>query len=105
LQKNGEYRPTSREVKSDNSSEQIKSHSFGKSQGVPSKLYLRVPSLTSEKFVRAKNLVEIFEGSVSVIFYDTEAKSYNPSGLGFDATDYTVGELKKLLGDDNVVLK
>jgi hypothetical protein len=70
-----------------------------------SKLYLRVDSLDCDAFHKAKNLVEIFEGSVAVIFYDTSSKQYHPSGLGFDATDYTVKQLKALLGEENVVLK
>lgn len=105
LEKNGEFRPKTQGTKSESAVVQDAAKSFGRQAAAPSKLYLRVPSLTHDKFVRAKNLVEIFEGGISVIFYDTEAKTYNPSGLGFDATDYTVGELKKLLGDDNVVLK
>ena len=62
-------------------------------------------SLDSDEFLKAKNLVEIFEGTIPVIFYNSSTKEYCPSGLAFDATDYTINQLKSLLGDENVVLK
>lgn len=105
LEKNGEYCRKDSSAKAANTDISENKQSFG---GVPKnadKLYLRVPSLQSDEFVRAKNLVEIFEGSVSVIFYDTETKQYHPSGLGFDATEYTLKQLSELLGNENVVLK
>ncbi len=105
LEKNGEYRKGGRKNAPQASHNAEHKHIFG---GVPknaTKLYLRVDSLTSEAFARAKNLVEIFEGDVSVIFYDTSTKQYHPSGLGFDATEYTLKQLSELLGSENVVLK
>ena len=66
---------------------------------------MRVPNLTCEQFVKAKNIVEIFEGETEVIFFDSSSKQYKPSGLGFDITDYTIKQLKALLGDENVVIK
>jgi DNA polymerase-3 subunit alpha len=68
-------------------------------------LYLRVPKLDSEAWRRAKNLLEIFEGALPVSVYDAESKTYHKQSLGFDCTAYTVRELKKLLGEENVVLK
>ena len=64
-----------------------------------------MPNVECREFLYAKNLVEIFEGNLPVIFYDSSKKEYLPSGLGFDATDYTVKELQDLLGSENVVLK
>ncbi len=69
------------------------------------KLYLRVKDRECREFVLAKNLVEIFEGNIQVIFFDESEKKYLSSGLSFSVTDYTITELKKILGDDNVVLK
>ena len=57
------------------------------------------------EFAKAKNTVEIFEGAVEVIFYDSSTKEYRSSGLSFDATEYTLKQLKIILGDENVVLK
>lgn len=83
-----------------------RSESFGASREQrANKLYLRVSSLSSEGFVRAKNIVEIFEGDVEVIFYDSSDKKYKPSGLRFDATDYTISQLRQILGAENVVIK
>lgn len=106
LQKNGQYRAETKSAESGvNNRQSPEKQSFGGVQKSASKLYLRVPSLLSDEFNRAKNLVEIFEGSVSVIFYDTSTKQYKSSGLGFDATDYTLKQLSDLLGEENVVLK
>ena len=104
LEKNGEYRPSNEKNVSDNASSSKKT-TFGGEQKAASKLYLRVPSLNCELFQKAKNLVEIFEGTVAVIFYDSETAQYRPSGLGFDATEYTLSQLNELLGEKNVVLK
>ena len=68
-------------------------------------LYLRVPDLTCEKFLRAKNLLEIFDGTVPVSVFDASAKTYHKQSLGFDCTAYTLRELQKILGEENVVPK
>jgi DNA polymerase-3 subunit alpha len=74
-------------------------------QKPPRILYLRVPDLTGEPWQRTKNLLEIFEGALPVSVFDASTKHYQNQPIGFDCTAYTVGELKKLLGDENVVLK
>jgi DNA polymerase-3 subunit alpha len=106
LKKNGEYHPedkkhNAKEISQDSTPKQ----SFGNVLKAPSKLYLRVKSLDTDEFLKAKNLVEIFEGTIPVIFYNSSTKEYCPSGLAFDATDYTINQLKSILGDENVVLK
>ena len=103
LQKNGEYKAEVTEKKA--SASQTNNKGFGNVQKQASKIYLRVESLECESFLKAKNLVEIFEGDVTVIFYDNQSKQYHASGLLFDVTDYTVGQLCELLGKENVVLK
>lgn len=104
LKRNGEFiPPEGRETKP-----RIKPQINGKFGGVSEsagRLYLRVPSMTSREAIKAKNLVEIFEGSTPVIFYDSENKKYLPSGLSFDVTEYTTTQLKNLLGTENVVVK
>lgn len=104
LQKNGEYRHDVKKISREMPQEKAQIQSFG-APTVAKKLYLRVPNLTCTEFVKAKNLVEIFEGSVEVIFYDAETKQYRSSGLGFDATEYTIKQIKNILGNENVVLK
>ena len=68
-------------------------------------LYLRVPSMDSREWSRARNILEIFEGTLPVSVYDTASATYQKQSLGFDCTAYTLGELVEILGADNVVLK
>ena len=103
LEKNGEYQPPAASRKADGGT--VAERPFGAQKRAFSKMYLRVPDREGKEFILAKNLVEIFEGNLPVIFYDSSKKEYLPSGLGFDATDYTVKELQDLLGSENVVLK
>ena len=104
LQKNGEYVRSEENKVVQPQKQEEKKHVFGGMQKAK-KLYLRVPNLTCEQFVKAKNIVEIFEGETEVIFFDSSNKQYHPSGLGFDATDYTTKQLQTLLGYENVVVK
>lgn len=72
----------------------------------PARLFLRVATTSSREAQKAINLVKIFEGDVPVIFYETEGGRYvKRADLGTDATPFVVSELKKLLGDENVVEK
>jgi DNA polymerase-3 subunit alpha len=105
LKKNGEYVPSAEKVNPIAPKREEKKHVFGGEERRVKKLYLRVPSLVGDEFARAKNLVEIFEGATEVIFFDSSNKQYHPLGLGFDATDYTIKQLKELLDSENVVLK
>ncbi|MBE6629244.1 MAG: DNA polymerase III subunit alpha [Ruminococcaceae bacterium] len=68
-------------------------------------LYLRVPSMQSPEYQRAKNILEIFDGALPVSVYDASEKVYHKQQLGFDCTPYTLSELKKILGEENVVPK
>ena len=105
LQKNGEYQPKVDKKMENSSQYEEKKQTFGGETQRATKLYLRVPNLTCDEFLKAKNLVEIFEGATEVIFFDSSNKQYKSSRLGFDATDYTLKQLKNLLGDENVVGK
>ena len=71
----------------------------------PKKLFLRLPDLTGHAYRKAKNLVDIFEGSVPVVFYDASEKKYVPYSLGLSVSPFVLGELRALLGEENVVLK
>ncbi|MBQ9099661.1 MAG: DNA polymerase III subunit alpha [Clostridia bacterium] len=71
----------------------------------PRILYLRVPSLHSEVWHRAKVILDIFDGVLPVSVYNTETKAYQKQAIGFDLTDFTLRELVTILGAENVVLK
>ncbi len=70
-----------------------------------SKLYLRVPDMKCAEFFKAKNLVDIFEGNVKVIFYDTSASAYSNYDKGIELSEYLYNELISLLGEENIVPK
>ena len=73
---------------------------------VPSKLYIRVEDMQNEKFLKAKNIVDIFnEGNVNVIFYDMSTKKYQAYSEKLNYSEYAIKSLKQILGDENVVLK
>ena len=67
-------------------------------------LYLKAPSASSPEFLRAKNLLEIFEGScpVYVLFTDTGKLTVAPRSLWVDCNDVLLRELGATLGDEMV---
>ena len=69
------------------------------------KVYIRVPDFNCEKFKKARNIVEIFEGNIRVIFYDSSRSQAVNFPQGIDATPYVISELVRLLGQENVVPK
>ena len=69
------------------------------------KLYLRVPDLNCREYLKAKNLVNIFDGAVRVIFYSRETSSYYDHTSGVELSEYVLRELRELLGEENVVPK
>ena len=69
------------------------------------KLFLRVPDMECEQYLKAVNLVEIFDGNDRVVFYDSSNEKYINFTTGATVTDFLASELKKILGDSNVVLK
>ncbi len=73
----------------------------------PTRLYLRVPSETSDEYRRATALVRVFDGGVTVFFYDKSKEQYTRyAESGADAASVRlIRELTELLGDGNVVIK
>ncbi len=70
------------------------------------KLYLKVPSTDSSEFSRVTAFLSIFSGTVPVVIYDSStAKAVALKGSGAMVNAFTVGELKDILGDANVVIK
>ncbi len=78
-----------------------------KPENKPMTLYIRIDNLQGEKFIKAKRLLEIFEGRTPVVFYltDTKKQLKAPMSLWVDLNNVLVKELKYQLGDENVVTK
>ncbi len=73
---------------------------------IPSKIFIRVSNMEDANFLKAKNLVDIFnEGSLRVIFYDMSTQKYIEYSERMYYSQYAVKSLAQLLGKDNVVLK
>lgn len=105
LLENGTFVPTPKFDPKPKPQAQLKSSVSPSPKAPISKIYLRVPDLECVAFRKAKNLVEIFEGGVRVIFYDASTSSYVQTSLGIDASPFVLSELRRVLGDDNVVPK
>jgi DNA polymerase-3 subunit alpha len=68
-------------------------------------VYIRVPSKNSEIYKKCENIVEIFEGLTRVSFYFADTKKYADHIHGMVLGDVQIAELRRLAGDDSVVLK
>jgi len=71
----------------------------------PKKIYLKVPDMECQKYLKALNLVDIFGGTTQVIFFNDATKKYISYSNGISLSDFVLSELCELLGKDNVVLK
>ncbi len=71
----------------------------------PRRLFLRVPSVESRDYQKAKNLTELFDGSFPAYFYFADEKRYGSEAQGVYLSDYLITELRALLGDENVILQ
>lgn len=71
----------------------------------PKRLFLRVPDRTGKPWIRAKALMEIFDGAFPVAVYDASNGQYDFAlpGLALDA--YVLDQFRTLLGAENVILK
>ena len=70
-------------------------------------LYLKVPSLDSPEYRKAKNILEIFGGGTRVVFYLSESRQQllAPRTLWTSVNPTMLGELSFQLGGQNVKLK
>lgn len=69
-------------------------------------LFLRVSSQLGDDTVRARKMCSIFEGNIPVILYYQDIKKYDFSThLSTDNNSDLIKGLKKLLGENNVVLR
>ena len=73
----------------------------------PPKLYIRVDNLESESYKRARQVTDIFEGRTPVIYYlnDTKKSFMAPDTMWVSLNDVMINELKRRLGEENVVVK
>ncbi|MCQ4022248.1 MULTISPECIES: DNA polymerase III subunit alpha [unclassified Ruminococcus] len=70
-------------------------------------LCLRVPSLESEEYFEAKLLIDVFDGRTPLVLYLSEEKRYvkAPMNMWVDLNPVLVSELKRRIGESNVVVK
>ena len=71
------------------------------------KLYIRLPDLQGEKYLKTKNMLELFHGNTKVIFYltDTKKQVLAPVSLWARLNDTLLSELYYQLGEENVILR
>ncbi len=69
-------------------------------------LYLKVPSMESEEFKKVQSLLQIFDGTTPVfVYFSDKEKLTRAVGLDTFISDKTMGVLKTILGERNVVMK
>ena len=70
-------------------------------------LFIKIPSMQSELFTQVKSLLAIFAGDEAVTFYLEDKKQYMraPNSLFIENNEKLINELKRILGDANVVMK
>lgn len=68
-------------------------------------LFLRFDTASSPQIEYCKKFLSIFDGSTPLFFYFGDTKEYkrNPLGMGIDVNEVLLRELKKLLGESNVI--
>ena len=73
----------------------------------PQKLYLRIDDLNSPLYEKARRLLDIFDGSVPVVFYlrDSKKSMQAPRSLWVSLNEVLIRELKRQIGEENVVVK
>lgn len=93
--------------KSQKNNEQPYTQKSGKNQSDKSGLYLRFKNQECSEFIRAKQVLNIFDGSTPVYFYFEDSKKLLrvPRNMWVDLNDVMVKELKRRIGDKNVAIK
>ena len=68
-------------------------------------LFLRFDSENSPQIECCAKLLRIFDGSAPLYFYFEDKKEYkrNPLGIGIDINEVLLRELRKILGESNVI--
>ena len=70
--------------------------------GVPSVVYIRVPSADSEIMRKCDNLCGIFDGPVPVSFYFSDTGRYSRREAGVSYSPYLMKELRRIAGEESV---
>lgn len=70
-------------------------------------LCLRVPSLQSDEYNEAKLVIDVFDGRTPLVLYLSDEKRYvkAPMNMWVDLNPVLESELKRRIGDKNVVVK
>lgn len=76
-------------------------------EGIPDGaiVYLKVDSMDGSLRRRATAFIGLFEGNCPIVFYDCKTKKYFKSNLAVAAGEFTLRELKWILGEDAVAYK
>ena len=70
-------------------------------------LILKIPTEGTPEQVQAEKLLAIFDGRVPLYYYfaDTEKYTRRPYENGVDVNEPLINELKRVLGEENVVFQ
>lgn len=70
-------------------------------------LFLRMPNATCEQKKKADNIINIFEGSTPLYYFYTDTKSYEQAKNSsfVDVNQPMLNELRRILGNENVVIQ
>ncbi len=103
------YAPNSlNDAKSSESQEGLKSSSAKKKNSHSSRvgLYIRVPNEKSREYIRAKQIIDIFDGNTPLYIYFTDINKLRcaPRSMFVMPNKVMLEELKRRIGDSNVAL-
>ena len=75
-------------------------------KNTPPGLYLRVANDTCTEYIRAKQIIDIFDGSEPLYIFFTESRRLwkTPASMRVDANEVMLRELKRRIGEENVSL-
>lgn len=87
------------------SEENNKTENDEKKKSLRPGLYLRFSSDSAEEIVLCEKFLRIFDGNVPLCYYfnDTAKYGFNPMSMSIDVNEVLLRELRKILGNDNVV--
>ncbi|MBE6616594.1 MAG: DNA polymerase III subunit alpha [Ruminococcaceae bacterium] len=69
------------------------------------KIYLRVSSEDSAEYKRAYAVCSIFDGYTPVTFFSVEKGEYLSPSVSINPTPFVLGELREIIGQDNMVIR
>jgi DNA polymerase-3 subunit alpha len=72
----------------------------------PPRLFIRLPSEKNALVAKVENFIYLFRGDTEVVFYYKDSGKYiKRNDISANTDGVLVGELKNLLGNDNVIMK